>query len=244
MKRYEGRLAGILGTVIIHLLAAIIFFSARIGSMKRESAREFVMLFEQVPEEPQPEIRQRVTSADEGLPDVDQMIRNIVRNLANPDDPVIDPQEYQDRVKEELIKKGLLGEDNFIDEWKRKENEDEASIIAENIRDKTAKPPDESKPVNYQGPTRVYFSLENRYHTYLPIPVYKCPTGGKVTVAIEVGRDGNVITAKIDVAGSSTSDPCLTETAIGSAMKSRFNPDQSAPQRQQGTVTFHFVPQK
>jgi len=53
MKRYEGRLAGILGTIIIHLLAAIIFFSVRLQSMKRESEREFVLLFEQAPSEPQ-----------------------------------------------------------------------------------------------------------------------------------------------------------------------------------------------
>ena len=33
MKKYEGKLAGILGTVIIHLIAAIIFMSFQLRSL-------------------------------------------------------------------------------------------------------------------------------------------------------------------------------------------------------------------
>ena len=35
MKKYEGRLVGILGTVIIHLIAGIIFMSFQLRSLQR-----------------------------------------------------------------------------------------------------------------------------------------------------------------------------------------------------------------
>jgi len=168
----------------------------------------------------------------------------LLRNLSNPENPVIDPEEYQNRVKEELIKKGLLGENNFIDEWKRKGTEVNPLQITEITADSIIRAGEENKPVNYQGPTRVYFRLENRYHTHLPIPVYKCPTAGKVNVSIEVDRDGSVVAAKIDHTGSTTTDPCLTEAALRSANVTRFNSDATAPPRQEGSITFHFVAQQ
>ena len=32
---------------------------------------------------------------------------------------------------------------------------------------------------NYRGPTRIYYDLQGRNHTYLPIPIYKCQGSGK-----------------------------------------------------------------
>ncbi|NMD02155.1 MAG: hypothetical protein GYA71_02670, partial [Bacteroidales bacterium] len=50
MKKYEGRLAGVLGTVIIHLIAAIIFMSFQLKSIRREIRNEFTVEFMQVTE--------------------------------------------------------------------------------------------------------------------------------------------------------------------------------------------------
>ena len=60
---------------------------------------------------------------------VPEQIVNIAKNVA--DKPIdIDPAEYQDMVKEELIKSGMLNESNFIDEQKKAEasSEDEISV--------------------------------------------------------------------------------------------------------------------
>ena len=183
MRRYEGTVAGVLGTIIIHLLAAIFFFSVKLNSLKRESEKEFILVFEDVIEEPDPDMTTTLPLADDQLPEIDRMIRNIVRNLANPENPVIDPKAYQDMVKEEMIKKGLLGEDNFIDDWKKRATEEGAIEIAERLREEYTKTQEEKEPINYQGPTRVYYRLENRFHSFLPIPVYKCEGAGK-----EIGR--------------------------------------------------------
>ena len=38
-------------------------------------------------------------------------------------------------------------------------------------------------------------------------------------------------------------DECMRSSALGSARRSRFNIDDSAPARQQGTITYIFIPQ-
>lgn len=242
MKRYEGKLAGILGTVIIHLLAGILFVSVKLNSLERDKVAEYLIVVEE-PETDASENDINLPSiSDPSQSDVDARIRNLIRNMADQTDPVIDPAEYQDRVKEEMIRQGLIDEDNFIDDWrKRVMNEDGAVEMTEIIKEQQKA--DDQKPVNYQGPTRVYYNLEGRYHRRLPIPVYKCEGAGKVTVSIDVDTNGNVTAARIMAAESSTTDQCLIETAINSAMRSIFNISPGSPKKQSGTITFHFVAQ-
>jgi outer membrane biosynthesis protein TonB len=64
-----------------------------------------------------------------------------------------------------------------------------------------------------------------------------------VVLKIVVNQKGNVDEAGIIEAVSTTSDPCLIETALATARISRFNPDISAPRLQTGTLTYHFVAQ-
>ena len=45
MGKIEGRLAGILGTVIIHLIAGIIFMSFQIKSLHKNSSEKFIVEF-------------------------------------------------------------------------------------------------------------------------------------------------------------------------------------------------------
>ena len=106
-----------------------------------------------------------------------------------------------------------------------------------------AEPDSREMASNYQGPTRIYYELIGRHHMYLPIPIYKCQGSGKVVLAILVNQRGIVEEAKIIEAGSTASDPCLVETALKTALISRFNPDIKSPKIQTGTLTYHFVAQ-
>lgn len=51
MKKYDRRLVGIFGTVIIHLIAGIIFMSLQLNSLRSDLVTEFEM--EVVPAEEQ-----------------------------------------------------------------------------------------------------------------------------------------------------------------------------------------------
>ena len=248
MKKHEGRLAGILGTLIIHLAAAIIFMSFRIGSLHSEM-RDMVEV-ELAPEEmvpaelPEKKEEAPATSVEKVLQG-DEELLNIARNLANKGNPRINKDEYIDEVKEELIKNGKLGKDNYIDDQKKQpagRDEDAVTITA---KDTLPEKPDKSQELaaNYKGPTRIYYNLTGRTHTYLPIPIYKCQGAGKVVMSIEVSQNGRVEKAEVIESESTTTDPCLIETAVSTALISRFNSDLKAPKIQTGTLSYHFVAQ-
>ncbi|NLA49703.1 MAG: hypothetical protein GX876_09610 [Bacteroidales bacterium] len=172
---------------------------------------------------------------------------NIARNLANRPAEQIDPADYIDRVKEELIESGKLGPDNYIDEQKKlaeAEPDENLAYEEKTDREKEEKEPDSAEmAANYQGPTRIYYDLAGRNHQYLPIPIYKCRGAGKVVLRIAVNQKGIVESAVIIENLSTTDDPCLVETAVSTARISRFNPDINAPRIQQGTLSYHFVAQ-
>jgi hypothetical protein len=250
MKNLDGKIVGILGTVIIHLVAAIIFMFFQIRTLNIDHSNEFTIEFaEYVPLEPDEQekiIELPATSIESILQGDDDML-NIARNLANRPEEQINPDDYIDMVKDELIKSGKLGEDNYIDEWKRLKETAEKENMAYDNRAAEAKEekPDESEVMaaNYQGPTRIYYDLAGRNHTYLPIPIYKCEGSGKVVLAILVNQKGIVEEARVIESEVTATDQCLIETAISTALISRFNQDLYSPKIQAGTLTYHFVAQ-
>ncbi len=250
MKDYKGKIIGILGTVIFHLIAAIFFMLFQIRSLNIDLSNEFAIEFiETSPDDTQDKEKLiDLPSTDiEEILQGDEELLNIARNLANKPDVEIDPEDYIDKVKEELIESGKLGVDNYIDEWRRLKDaaRDENLAFEDSDNQSDDEEPEESEVMaaNYQGPTRIYYNLENRNHTYLPIPIYKCEGSGKVVLAIMVNQQGIVDEAMIIENESTTNDPCLEETAVKTALISRFNPDIHSPKIQAGTLTYHFVAQ-
>ncbi len=92
-----------------------------------------------------------------------------------------------------------------------------------------------------QGRVTVSFSLVDpiRHARYLDVPAYRCEGGGEVVVRITVNPAGDVTAASILSGG----DECMRSTALQSARKSRFDINNSAPTRQNGTITYIFIPQ-
>ncbi len=247
MKQYEGRLAGILGTIIIHLIGGIIFMSVKLSSLYNENRSEFVVEFEQERDYVEEELIE-VPVTLEQLFENDERYLDIIKNIANQDVADIDPMELQDRVKEELIASGLLGEDNFIDEQKNTiEEMDEGDTAIEASPEENdsiaIKKSANELAAMYQGPTRINYKLENRYHLKLPIPIYKCENSGLIIINILVDQKGRITDYTLDAESSSTSDECLLEAAISSIKRTRFNPDSKAPKKQAGFISFEFVAQ-
>ncbi len=249
MKKYEGKLAGILGTVSVHLIAGIIFMSFQLQTLKKDFREEFEVEFEPIEEtEAEEYLIELPATSIEKLFQGDEEMLNIARNLANRSEEIINPADYIDKVKEELIESGKLGIDNYIDEQKKLSDmmsEDKLSFDDHTAEETDEDEPEESQKMaaNYQGPTRIYYDLEGRNHTYLPIPIYKCEGSGKVALMIEVSQRGIVEKANVISGESTTSDPCLIENAVNTALISRFNPDINSPKIQKGTLTYHFVAQ-
>lgn len=245
MNKFEITFTAVMATIIIHLSVAVIFMSVKISALKREIAAEIILSIDEELPDPEMEKALELAKSDQFQGVSPEEMVNIIKNMA--DKPLdIDPKEYEEMVKEEMIKSGLLNEKNFIDQQKMAEEAgaEEISATQEEIKpqvtEKKEKPQEQG---TFRGPTRIFYDLAGRHHVYLPIPIYKCQGAGQITLAIVVDRGGNVIKAEPASKLSSTKDPCLTETAVEHAFKSRFNADESAPEKQGGFLTFVFVSQ-
>lgn len=248
MKNYEGKFVGILGTVIFHLIVAIIIMSFQLRSLKIQSRDMFEIEFlaEEKSEEDEQLKEIPVTTIEKILQGDEEML-NIARNLANKADPKVNREDYIDMVKEELIKSGKLSENNYIDEQKRQAEKPDENLA---FNDESKVKDDQNKPTeaqemaaNFKGPTRIYYDLEGRNHTYLPIPIYKCEGSGKVALRIEVSQKGIVEKTVVLAGESTTADQCLIEAAVRAALITRFNSSVNAPKVQTGTLSYHFVAQ-
>ena len=249
MINYEGKLIGILGAVMIHLVAGIIFMSFQIKSLRQSKSDKFTIEFAPEIEAAAKEklIELPAVSVEKILQDDPEML-NIARNLANRSDQKINADDYIDMVKEELIASGKLGSDNYIDEQKREagnESDEKISLERDTARTNVKESQKESQKMaaNYKGPTRIYYDLPGRTHSYLPIPIYLCQGSGNVTLGIDVNQKGEVVKAQIISRESTTSDPCLIETAVQTALLSRFNSDVNSPKIQSGKLSYLFVAQ-
>ena len=245
MSRFEIIFTALMATIIIHLTVAVIFVSVKISALKREIAAEIILsIDEEMPDEDMEKALELAKSDQFQGISPEEMV-NIIKNIA--DKPLdLDPKEYEEMVREEMIRSGLLNERNFIDQQKMAEEAGIEDIIATpeevkpQVTEKKEKPQEKG---TFRGPTRIFYDLAGRHHVYLPIPIYKCEGAGQVMLAIVVDRSGNVLRAELASKLSTTRDQCLTETAVEHALKTKFNADQSAPEKQGGYLTFVFVSQ-
>ena len=102
--------------------------------------------------------------------------------------------------------------------------------------------PEEAKRSNFKGKSNIRYQLGNRYHLQLPIPVYLAQGGGEVVVDIVVDRNGEVLSAAPREVAK-LNDPTILAYAKQAAEKTIFNPDNSAPEKERGTITYRFVAQ-
>lgn len=86
--------------------------------------------------------------------------------------------------------------------------------------------------------TTVSYSLIDRNHYDLPIPVYTCIEGGKIVINIIVDNNGYVIEAEVNKRSSNTLNGCLVENAITYAQSAKFN--SGTGENQKGTITYLF----
>ena len=226
----KNNINGILGTIIFHLIALIIFLLFRIGQLEKKK-EVFLIDFAQE----QKDIKQVIEEQQPKFEDAGQlpaeMKRNIAVNVENKLKEEISTEKYEEELKQELGIKDLHPNlDRTISE---------EDLLVNNEKKEEKKP----KKNEYSGPTTVTYSLKGRWKMYLPLPIYKCEGGGKVVIEIIVNQQGEVISADFSNSGSETSDPCLVEAAKLAAYQTYFNADINSEQRQKGYISYQFISQ-
>jgi len=90
------------------------------------------------------------------------------------------------------------------------------------------------------GGEGIGFDLTGRSPVHLPKPAFNVQKQGIVVVEITVDRSGRVISATPGIKGSTLVDNTLYASAKKAALESRFNVNNSSPERQIGKITYHF----
>ncbi len=241
---YQRNVYGILGTIIVHLVLGILFMLITLSS-DRKNLEPYILIDLRPSDEELLKKLSEIAIPEEYLNKTPEEYLDIAVNLSEMTDEEFNLEEYLDQIKNEMISDGELDENNFMDQWKQRAEEDAAleyieSSNLENENDKRSL--SEEMAANYRGPTRVYYDLKDRIHEELSLPVYKCQSGGRVVLEIIVGSDGRVLSADVLRDESSTDDNCLYEAALKAALKSIFNPI-SASIQQKGSLTYIFAAQ-
>lgn len=235
---------GIMGTVIFHLLLAILLLSMSLSNVNVHQELEIVYeapepeeIQKKLEEELQKEEIRKKTSDEE----VEKLLRSVVSNENAKDKKRsrdANVQKYIDEVMDDLNK----GSDSYGNRYKAQKDKNYRKDSLQHARDRKAQELDSLKSTFYSGESSVSYNLKDRYARFLPIPVFKCEFGGKVVVKIAVNRKGIVQKAEI-VEGQSNSDDCLRDVAVDASLRARFNEKPDAPALQTGTITFNFVKQ-
>ncbi len=234
-------LIGILATIIFHMVLVVIFLVLKITSVQNLMDNIIAIDFEEnkiqdiISEPP----KERDVEFDKYIADYLESERsNVPVNLASKLNEKISTDQFVNELTEEMS----LNRSEEMIRLQEKLRELQEMESADNIIEEENSS-DDKKPIVFTGKTNIFYSLENRYHLRLPVPVYKCEGFGIVEVQIFVDQKGFVVNALIPNLGESMNEICLAEAAKTAAMSTKFNSDFDAPLRQQGTITYHFQPQ-
>lgn len=84
------------------------------------------------------------------------------------------------------------------------------------------------------------YDLKGRTWRQRPLVFDNSQKTGRVVVAIKVDKGGNVVYAKYQQKGSTTTDATLISLSEQAALKAKFSADLSAEEEQFGTITFNY----
>lgn len=233
---YDNRI-GLSLTIIVYLVVAIVFVSAKIGASKREVPNTIyidlgaVELLEQERDRLLEEVRRNNQNID----------WNSIRNLSSNENALNENLEDAKGTNTAALNSSAEATEREMQANREAYERGlrEADAIGENRSQ--GKGDKERKDTKRKGSVTVSFSFTNpvRYSRYLVKPAYRCEGGGEVIVSVVVNQRGEVISASVTSGG----DECMRQTAIESARNSRFDINNSAPAKQHGTITYIFIPQ-
>lgn len=242
---YHKNVYGVMGTLIFHILLVGGFLLAEFNLKVKIDNEETILLnFNEIPIEKEKE--QKTEPQNDKTQE-----KKSEANQSNK----YDQSSTSNRGVNDAIKK-----DKFFDDSYKRDIEAAKKMVAD-VNSQLSKKipptkkfempeattsegqnPDSVKNTIYSGKSNIHYTLENRYHLRLPIPVYLARGGGLITVDIQVDQSGTVVKAIARPANNIT-DPMLPIYATQAAERTVFNTESKAPAIQKGTITYKFVAQ-
>ena len=217
----KNKRKGIIGTILFHTLLLIAFL--------------FMGLTYQIPPPPEEGISINFGYVDEGVTE------------AEPEDKSETPEPVQEEIVEEQSSEVIEEKKPEVNKkalytGKKKNKETDEGNTGESGNQGTidGDPNAKAHAGGGIGTDGIAYQLGGRSPEFKAKPIYKIQEEGKVVVIITVDRLGNVVNAIPGAKGSTTLNKYLLAKAKEAAMKTKFNPKQSAPENQQGKIVYHF----
>ncbi|MFC2112345.1 hypothetical protein ACFLTA_03680 [Bacteroidota bacterium] len=237
-ERMQENATGILGTIAFHMVLILFFLIIKISTEKSRLENMILVDFD----EEQLEERMEAEAPDPVFEEqlaryLEENRSNIPVNLANQIEQELSTDKYLQELEENIETNRPEDQRDLQERLKELEEIAQEDIIVEGEEDNQVP----SDP--YKGPTNIYYDLEDRYHIRLPVPVYKCEGAGLIEVKIAVDQRGRVVQAEAPKIGDTANEICLAEAAKRAAFSTRFNAKYDAPERQIGTIIYHFIAQ-
>ena len=238
---YDNRI-GLCVTVIAFLVGAIVFVTAKIVTkIQTPSDTIFIeMEFTEVVEEKQKEEKEKPKQQPRTNIDY-STVRNLSSNESAEEEEL---KEVQNVISDkELREAAAKAEQGMRDNLAAYEQglADADAVASQTPRESTNNEAESGKTSRRRGNVTVSYSFTDptRHATYLVKPAYRCEGGGEVIVEAVLNQSGKVISAKVQSGG----DACMRQTAVQAALGSRFDINNNAPKKHEGTITYIFIPQ-
>ena len=250
----KSKRKGIIGTIMFHTLLMVAFlfmglkyqdpppaeegisinfgFSEQgLGEVEPESTEELTEIVKQEI------IEQQIESTEEII--TQSLVETPVVEKTKKMKKVIKKEEAKEEVieekKPEVNKKALYPgskRTKTTSEGNKKEDGSQGSIDGDSNSEVY-----EGGGIGQNGTT---YQLGGRQVEFKVKPIYNIQIEGKVVVIITVDRLGNVIYAIPGAKGSTTLNKKLLQRAKSAALKTKFDPKQTAPTNQQGKIVYLF----
>ena len=250
----KSKRKGIIGTILFHALLIVSFLFMGLKHQDPPPAEEGISInfgfSEQGLGEVEPESTEELTKiVEEKI--IEQQIESteeiVTQSLG--ENPVVEKTEKKKKVikkeeqKEEVIeeKKPEVNKKALYPGSKKTKTSSEGKKKGEGNQGSIEGDPN-SKVYEGggMGKNGTAYQLGGRKVEFKAKPIYNLQVEGKVVVVITVDRLGNVINAIPGVKGSTTLNKKLLQRAKTAALKTKFDPKQTAPTNQQGKIVYFF----
>jgi outer membrane biosynthesis protein TonB len=237
---YDNRI-GLFVTIIIFLVTAIVFVTAKIVTQVTETPDTIYIELDFTEQaEVKPEEKPKEKPKAREITDWSS-VRNVSSNEAAKEEEKPTPSNHLS--DEELRAAAAAAQQGMNDNLKAYE-QGLAELNAVGQQKPNADKPSSttSKDSLRKGNVTVSYSFTDpvRHATYLDKPAYRCEGGGEVVVTAVLNQSGKVISATVE---SNSGDSCMAQTAKSAALNSTFNIDHDAPKKHEGTIRYIFIPQ-
>jgi len=240
---YKQNIYGVIGTLVFHIIILIILLLSGLKINEHSIEKEIIVDFNAAEIKPpapekgkneKPEMASLFQQMSVSNQAVNDASKSSASSTLQPKDPFFD-KAYNNEI---AAARKLVNDVNKTLARKIPEIGD-IKMPVDNTEGKTR---EEVKQSNFKGKSNIHYSLGDRYHIRLPIPVYLAEGGGEVIVDIVVDRYGGVVGA------DPRPNPLITDLNIfayarQAAEKTVFNEDPAAPEKQKGTISYRFLAQ-